>query len=59
MSSDQIYFPGMEPQPQPKRRPAPHSDLRSAVKNLEDRVFALEVEITVTKALGKQERREF
>jgi len=59
MSSDQIYFPGMEPLPQPKRRRPPRSDLRSAVKNLEDRVYALEVEITVTKALGKQERREF
>ena len=58
MHPDQIYFPGMEPLPEPKRRRPPRRDLRGIVKDLEERVFALEVEITVSKALGKQERRE-
>ena len=58
MHPDQIYVPGMEPLPEPKRKRLPRRDLRSIVKDLEERVFALEVEITVSKALGKQERRE-
>jgi len=58
MHPDQIYFPGMEPLPEPKRQRTPRRDLRSIVKDLEERVYALEVEITVSKALGKQEGRE-
>ena len=54
MASEQLFFPGMEPVGQlPKPKP-PAPTLHAIVHDLERRMFAIEVEITVEKSLRKE-----
>ena len=54
MHPDQLYFPGMEPMEQPAKPKPPAPTLRAIVRDLEQRVFALEVDMTVEKTLKKE-----
>ncbi len=47
MQKDQLFFPGMEPIPKSPRPKPPRENLRAIVKRLEERVFSLEVEMTI------------
>ncbi len=54
MRKDQLYFPGMEPVEQPPRPKPPAPTLRAIVRDLEQRIFALEVDMTVEIKIGKE-----
>ena len=58
MPDTQLYLEGMEPPPQPARKKAPGESLRKTVAELQERVFALEVDATVEKVLNEEARRK-
>lgn len=54
MQNDQLYFPGMEPMEQPPKPKPPAPPLRAIVRDLDRRMFAIEVEMTIEKTLRKE-----
>jgi hypothetical protein len=58
MPEEQLYFPGMEDLVIPKRTREPGPSLSARVKSLEDRVYLLEIELTVERKLNEKAGRD-